>query len=56
MWNKSKIDLNQLRKEVQLMSCRSELYNLLRDELTKLGHWKQKPRGKPGFKSIKEDD
>jgi len=49
--DKSKIDLIQLRKEIKAMSCRSELYILLRDELIKLGHWKQRPRGKPGFKS-----
>ena len=46
-WNKSKIDHEQLRKEIQTMSVRSRLFKLLREELGKLGHWKQKPRGNP---------
>jgi len=52
-WNKSKIDHNQLKIEVQQMSIRSKLYRLLKTELTKLGYWKQKPRGNPkaGYKA-----
>lgn len=51
MWNKSKLDLDQLRKEIRVMSIRSKLYKLLEEELTQLDHWKQRRRGKPtGFK------
>ena len=53
MWKKTKLDHDQLRKEIQEMSVRSKLYKLLEDELGKLGHWKQLPRGKPGFKNSK---
>jgi len=45
MWKKTKLDHDQLRKEIQEMSVRSKLYKLLEDELGKLGHWKQLHRG-----------
>jgi hypothetical protein len=44
---KTKIDLKQLRIEVRNLTPDKELYLVLRDELTKLGHWKQLKRGKP---------
>ena len=47
MWNKSKLDFDQLRTEIKVMSVRSQLYKLLRDELSLLGHWKNLKRGKP---------
>ena len=47
MWNKTKLDLEQLAKEIRAMSVRSKLYKLLVEELGKQGHWKQLPRGKP---------
>lgn len=47
MWNKSKLDFEQLRAEIKAMSARSGLYKLLRDELLKLDHWKNLPRGNP---------
>ena len=43
----SKLDLEQLRKEISELNRHKVLYRLLRDELTKIGHWKQKPRGNP---------
>lgn len=46
-WQKSKIDLDQLKLEIQQMSARSRLYKLLKVELAGLGYWKQKPRGNP---------
>jgi hypothetical protein len=46
-WNKTKLDFEQLRKEIRLMSNRSQLHRLLEDELTKLDHWKQRARGNP---------
>jgi len=44
---RSKINLDQLRKELRELNRTKVLYRVLRDELTKLGHWKQKPRGDP---------
>ena len=46
-WNKSKLDFEQLRIEVQCMTRDSKLYDLLQEELTKLDHWKQQKRGNP---------
>ena len=49
----SKLDLNQLRIEIRKLHRSHELYRLLREELGKIGHWKQKPRGDPkkGFQA-----
>ncbi len=44
---KSKINLKQLTIEIQRMSVRTQLYHVLKTELTKLGHWKLRKRGKP---------
>jgi len=44
---KSKINLNQLRIEIQYMTVRRQLYKVLKEELTKLGYWKKRKRGKP---------
>jgi hypothetical protein len=54
MWHKSKLDHNQLRKEIREMSVRSKLYKLLEEELTYQDHWKQKGRWNPtGFNNEK---
>ena len=45
--NKTKLDLEQLRQEIRDLNYNKELYAVLREELTKLGHWKQLKRGKP---------
>jgi hypothetical protein len=42
---KSKIDLDQLRVELRRLTNEQALYHVLKDELTKLGWWKAKPRG-----------
>jgi len=47
MWNKTKLDFVQLRKEIRELNNRKSLYRLLKEELGKLGHWKQKARGDP---------
>ena len=47
MWNKTKLDFGQLRKEIRELNSRKSLYYLLKEELGKLGHWKQKARGDP---------
>jgi len=49
MWNKSKIDFEQLRIELRSMTNRYELYKVVKEELEKRGWWKQKPRGKPNY-------
>ncbi len=35
---------------------KTELYKVLRDELSGIGNWKAKPRGKPGVKNFKESN
>ena len=44
---KTKIDLEQLRLEIRSLNPDKQLYFVLRDELSRLGHWKQLKRGKP---------
>ncbi len=40
-----------LRSEIQSPTFpRSKVYKLLKEELGKQGYWKNKPRGKPGFR------
>ncbi|HUC78969.1 MAG TPA: hypothetical protein VMQ58_01885 [Candidatus Saccharimonadales bacterium] len=46
-WHKSKIDQNQLRIEIQEMSPQSKLFQLLKEEISKIGYWHKKPRGNP---------
>ena len=50
---KSKIDLKQLRLEIQKMTRHDEIYLFLRDELTKVDNWKKQARGNPikGYRS-----
>jgi hypothetical protein len=51
-WNKSKLDLRQLEKEILTMSPRSKLFKVLKKTLSELGHWRNKNRGDPskGYK------
>ncbi|MFA5299097.1 MAG: hypothetical protein WC389_12895 [Lutibacter sp.] len=52
-WQKSKIDLEQLKIEIQRLKKTQNLYKLLKSELTKLEHWKNLKRGKPRkFKKV----
>jgi hypothetical protein len=54
---KSKIDMAQLRKEIGRLTNRQELYRVLKEELTKLDHWKQQGKWKPiGFNKGHEKD
>jgi len=41
------IDLKELREAIRNMTRQQAIYRLLRDELSKQGHWKQRERGKP---------
>jgi len=42
-----KIDVNQLAFEIQHMNRHKKIYRVLREELTKVDHWKQQGRGDP---------
>lgn len=43
----TRIDLNQLRKEIRKLNRNKALYRVLKEELSAIGHWKNKPRGDP---------
>ena len=43
----SKLDLNQLAKEISIMNTRKNLYKVLKRELDRLGYWKGLPRNRP---------
>ena len=43
----SKINLEQLRIEVQNMKRHQEIYKVLKEELSILGFWRNRPRGNP---------
>lgn len=40
------MDLDSLARQIRTMSVRSQLYKTLKAELSALGYWKNKPRGK----------
>ena len=42
--------LSLLRKTLQGMQTGDPIYRIVKEELKKQGHWKDLPRGKPGFK------
>ncbi len=52
----TRIDLEQLAKEIKTMNRTHALYRVLRDELKKLGFWRYHQRGDPskGYKVMKE--
>jgi len=54
---KSKLDLEQLRLEIRALNNRKTLYKVLKEELTKIDHWKQQQRGNPikAFRSRGKD-
>ncbi len=39
------IDIGNLRTAIQNMTPQTQFYKILKEELTALGHWKNKPRG-----------
>ena len=51
----SKVDLEQLSKELGQMKRHQALYKVLKVGLTKQGYWRQKPRGNPakGYRAMK---
>ena len=54
----SKIDLEQLVKEIKVMKRSHALYRALRDGLKPLGFWKARKRGNPakGYKAWKDKE
>ena len=51
----SKVDLEQLSKELGQMKRHQALYKVLKVGLTKQGYWKQRARGNPakGYRAMK---
>lgn len=45
----TKIDIDQLRKEIREMSRWNVLYIALKEELSAIGFWRNKPRGNPSL-------
>jgi protein associated with RNAse G/E len=52
---KTRIDLEQLRLEIKELNSHKMLYKVLKEELTKIDHWKQQKRGKPNPRFIKRN-
>jgi hypothetical protein len=44
---KTQINLERLRYEIQHLNNRKDLYLVLKEELSAINHWKQQPRGNP---------
>lgn len=42
-----KIDIRLLRKKIKVLKPRHIIYTVLREELSLLGHWKNRRRGNP---------
>jgi len=43
----TKLDLEQLRKEIRELNRSKLLYRVLKQELSRLGYWKNQGRGDP---------
>ena len=41
------INLERLREEIRVMTRSHLIYKVLKEELSRLGFWKSKPRGNP---------
>jgi len=42
-----KTNIDQLRQDIRVMTNQTILYKALKDELTRLGYWHNRPRGNP---------
>jgi protein associated with RNAse G/E len=52
---RTRLDLERLRQEIRSMTYDSSLYQVLKEELEKLGHWRNKKRGSTeGLKPYQE--
>jgi hypothetical protein len=47
------MDYIKLEKALADMNTRSKLFGLIKKEMQKRGHWKNKPRGKPTIGNLK---
>ena len=45
---KESVSIDDLARQIRTMSVRSNLYRMLKTELSARGWWKNRPRGKPG--------
>jgi hypothetical protein len=43
----SRIDIEQLKAEIETMNRHNILYRVLKESLTKRGWWRNRPRGNP---------
>ncbi len=50
------VKLEELREAIRCMTRKQSIYLVLRDELTKLGYWRKKPRGNPKLGYLKMKD
>lgn len=41
------VDIDKLREAIRVMTRRSKIYKVLKEELSSLGYWKNKRRGNP---------
>jgi hypothetical protein len=48
-----RVSENYLRYWLRRLKPRQKLFRILEEELTRLGYWKGRPRGKPGVKNIR---
>ena len=48
------LDRNELRTTIRAMTRQTWIYQLLKEELSRQGYWKAKPRGNPrnGYKTM----
>ncbi len=55
MTEHTKIDLQQLIKEIRTMNSRKQIYQIIKRELKSQGHWKDRGRGDPakGFRIMR---
>lgn len=57
MTNKQpKIDYIALKEALEAMKPRNKLFQMIKAELETRGHWRAKPRGKPGLANFTKQD
>ncbi len=48
--------MEELRKSIRKMNRHQTLYRVLKEELSRLGHWRNLPRGNPKLGYIKSKE
>lgn len=51
-----KIDLDNLRMRIRKMTRNTLLFIVLKEELSDMGYWRNKPRGNPSIKNFGDND